>query len=133
MREGLRRELVAQKVLEREVIEKVVVTDAEVSAFYDANRAQFNLPEDAYHIAQIVITPVREPQPSNRTGDDATTPEAAARKAQGLMERLKSGARSASWPPTSPRTRSRPSAAATWAWCRCRRCARCRRRCATRC
>ena len=92
MREGLRRELVAQKVLEREVIEKVVVTDAEVSAFYDANRGQFNLPEDAYHIAQIVITPVREPQPSNRTGDDATTPEAAARKAQGLMERLKSGA-----------------------------------------
>ena len=92
MREGLRRELVAQKVLEREVTEKVVVTDAEVSAFYDANRAQFNLPEDAYHIAQIVITPVREPQQSNRTGDDATSPEAAAKKAQGLMERLKGGA-----------------------------------------
>ena len=92
MRDGLRRELLAQKVLEREVTEKAIVTDAEVSAFYDANRAQFNLPEDAYHIAQIVVTPVREPQPSNRTGDDATTPEAAARKAQGLMERLKAGA-----------------------------------------
>jgi peptidyl-prolyl cis-trans isomerase SurA len=92
MREGLKRELIAQKVIQREVTEKVVVTDAEIAAFYEANRAQFNLPEDAYHIAQIVITPVREQQQVNRTGDDAASPEAAARKAQGLMERLKQGA-----------------------------------------
>jgi peptidyl-prolyl cis-trans isomerase SurA len=92
MRDGLKRELIAQKVIQREVTDKVVVTDAEIAAFYEANRAQFNLPEDAYHIAQIVITPVREPQQTNRTGDDAASPEAAARKAQGLMERLKQGA-----------------------------------------
>jgi peptidyl-prolyl cis-trans isomerase SurA len=92
MREGLRRELVSQKVIEREVQSKVAVTEPEVTAFFDANRAQFNFPEEAYHIAQIVVTPVREAQPANRTGDDAATPEAAAAKAQMLMQRLKAGA-----------------------------------------
>jgi peptidyl-prolyl cis-trans isomerase SurA len=92
MREGLRRELLSQKVIEHEVQSKVNVSDQEVSAFFDANRARFSFPEEAYHIAQIVITPVREPQLSNRSGDDATTPQAAAAKTKMLMERLKAGA-----------------------------------------
>lgn len=92
MREGLRRELLAQKVIAQEVGSKVAVTDKEVSDFFTANRAQFNLPEEAYHIAQIVVTPVRDPQVPNRSGDDATTPQAAAAKVAMLMERLKGGA-----------------------------------------
>jgi len=92
MRDGLRRELTAQKVLEHEVQAKVNVTDQEVSAFFDANRARFNFPEEPYHIAQILITPVREQQLGNRTGDDAMTPQAAQAKAAMLMQRLKSGA-----------------------------------------
>jgi peptidyl-prolyl cis-trans isomerase SurA len=92
MRDGLRRELMTQKVIEREVQSKVNITDQEVSAFFDANRARFSFPEEAYHIAQIVITPVREQQITNRSGDDATTPQAAIAKATMLMERLKSGA-----------------------------------------
>jgi peptidyl-prolyl cis-trans isomerase SurA len=92
MREGLRRELLTQKVIEREVGGKVVVTDQQITDFFNANRAQFNLVEDAYHIAQIVVTPVREPQQVNRTGDDAATPQAATAKMQMLMERLKGGA-----------------------------------------
>jgi len=91
MRLGLRRELAAQKVVDREVTSKVSVTEKEITDFYDANRAQFNLPETAYHIAQIVITPTRDPGINNRGNDDATTPEAAAQKAQALMERLKAG------------------------------------------
>jgi peptidyl-prolyl cis-trans isomerase SurA len=92
MREGLRRELLSQKVIEQEVRSKVAVTDQEVNDFFNANRARFNLPEEAYHIAQIVITPQREAQQTNRTGNDATTPQEAAAKAQMLMERLKGGA-----------------------------------------
>jgi peptidyl-prolyl cis-trans isomerase SurA len=92
MREGLRRELMTQKVLEHEVQSKIGVSEQEVAAFFEANKAQFNFPEEAYRIAQIVVTPVPEQQPSNRTGDDATTPQAAAAKAQMLMNRLKSGA-----------------------------------------
>jgi parvulin-like peptidyl-prolyl isomerase len=92
MREGLRREMLTQKVIEREVTSKVAVSDQEVTDFFNANKAQFNLPEEAYHLAQIVITPVREQQVTNRTGDDATTPQAANAKLTMIMERLKSGA-----------------------------------------
>jgi peptidyl-prolyl cis-trans isomerase SurA len=91
MRDRLRRELIAQKVLDREVTSKVNVTDQEVTDFFNANRSQFNLPEDAYHLAQIIVTPVRDQQIANRTGDDAATPQAAALKVQMLMERLQSG------------------------------------------
>ena len=92
MREGLRRQLLSQKVVDQEIGSKVNVTDQEVTDFFAANKADFNLPEDSVHIAQIVITPTREAQRTNRTGDDATTPQTAATKAQMLMERLKSGA-----------------------------------------
>lgn len=91
MREGVRRELLSQKVIEREIGSKVAVSEQEVTDFFNANRAQFNLAEDSYHIAQIVITPVRDPQTANRTGDDAATPQAASAKAQMIMERLKGG------------------------------------------
>jgi len=92
MRDGLRRELLAQKVVEREIGAKTAVTDREVEDFFSTNRAQFNLAEDAYHIAQIVVAPGRTAQLSNRTGDDAATPQEATAKTQMLMERLKAGA-----------------------------------------
>jgi peptidyl-prolyl cis-trans isomerase SurA len=92
MREGLRRELLARKVVEREVTSKITVTDQDVSDFFNANRAQFNIAEESYRVAQIVVTPVREPQSANRAGSDAATPEAAAAKVRMLVERLKAGA-----------------------------------------
>jgi peptidyl-prolyl cis-trans isomerase SurA len=92
LRDGLRGELLARKVIQQEVTGKVTVTDQEIGDFFNANRAQFNIPEEAYHIAQLVVTPAREPQQTNRRGDDAATPEAAAAKVQALMERLKQGA-----------------------------------------
>ena len=92
MRESLRRDLLAQKVITQEVDSKIAVTDKDVTDFFNANRAQFNVPEEAYHLAQIVITPARDAQVTNGTGDDASSPQAAAAKVQMLMERLKAGA-----------------------------------------
>jgi peptidyl-prolyl cis-trans isomerase SurA len=91
MREAIRRDLLAQKVIEQEVTSKITVTDQDINNFFQANKAQFNLTEDAYHIAQIVVTPVKDPGLNNRSGDDATTPQAAGAKVQMLIERLKSG------------------------------------------
>ena len=91
MRDGLRREMLGRKIMEHEVTSRVTIGDQEVVDFFNANRAQFNLPEEAYHLAQIVVTPARDQQIANRTGDDATTPEAAANKVRTLMERLKAG------------------------------------------
>ena len=91
MRDRLRRELITRKVLEQEIGSKITITDQQVTDFFNANRSQFNLPEEAYHLAQIVVTPVRDAQLANRTGDDASTPQAAAAKVKMLMERLQSG------------------------------------------
>jgi peptidyl-prolyl cis-trans isomerase SurA len=91
MREGLRRELLAQKVIEQEVGSKVAVSDQDVTAFFNLNAAQFNLPEESYHLAHIVVTPTSDAQVTNTTGDNATTPQAATAKVQMLMERLKAG------------------------------------------
>ncbi len=91
LRDGLRRERLSQKLLEQEVGAKVAVSDQEVTDFFNANRAQFNLPEAGYHLAQIIVTPAPDGQLTNRTGDDATTPQAASAKVAMLMERLKGG------------------------------------------
>ena len=92
MRNSLRRDMLANKVFEREVTSKIIVTDDDIKAFYEANKASFNRPEDAIHIAQIVVSPVRANQQTNRSGNDAGTPQEAQAKAQMLMERLKAGA-----------------------------------------
>jgi peptidyl-prolyl cis-trans isomerase SurA len=92
MRDAVRRDLIAQKVIDREVNSKITVTDQDITDFFQANKGQFNLTEDAFHLAQIVVTPVRDAGLNNRTGDDATTAQAATAKVQMLMERIKAGA-----------------------------------------
>jgi peptidyl-prolyl cis-trans isomerase SurA len=91
VRESMRRQLLSDKVLEQEVSKRITIGDPDVNQFFEANRAQFNLPEEAYHIAQIVITPQRDPQIANTTGDDATTPQQAVAKVRTIMDRLKAG------------------------------------------
>jgi parvulin-like peptidyl-prolyl isomerase len=91
MKEGLRRELVTQKVLEQEVTSKVNVSEEEVTSFFNKNRAQFTIAEESYRLAQIVVSPDRAPQPTNRTGNDATNAQEAAFKVRMIMERLKAG------------------------------------------
>jgi hypothetical protein len=83
--------MVVRKLLDQEVTGKVAVTAQEVSDFFMANRARLDLKEDAYHIGQIVVTQVREPQITNRTGSDAINEDTAAVKVNMLMARLKNG------------------------------------------
>lgn len=90
-RKGVRRELTVQKVLDKDVTSKVVITDQAIGDFYAQNRAQFNLAEPQFRLAQIVITPVRDPQLRNRKGDDAATPDEAHRKADMVNAQLQKG------------------------------------------
>jgi peptidyl-prolyl cis-trans isomerase SurA len=91
MREGLRREMLTQKVVDQEVSANAAVSDQDVTSFFTLNSSQFNVPEESYHLAQIVVTPGPDAQITNTTGDNATTPQAAAAKMQMLMDRLKAG------------------------------------------
>lgn len=92
MKEGLRRELIANKVVDRDVVSKIVIGDDDVKAYYETHRAEFNVAETQYHIAQLVIAPGREPQLRNRKNDDAITAVEALHKADLMMERVKAGA-----------------------------------------
>jgi len=88
----LRRQLSIQKLLNREVVAKISITDQEVNEFYNANKAQFNVAEPTYHLAQIKVTPRKDSQIRNRKNDDATNEAEAQRKIKMLMDRLNSGA-----------------------------------------
>src|ERR1700731_3600084 len=92
LKSDLRRQLSIQKLLNREVVAKISITDQDVSEFYNSNKAQFNVAEPQYRIAQIVVTPRKEPQIRNRKNDDATNEAEAQRKVKMLMDRLNSGA-----------------------------------------
>lgn len=91
MKADLRRELTVQKLLQQEVGSKITIGDKDISDFYDKNRAQFNVAETRHRIAQIVITPVRDPRLRNGANDDAASPAEAQRKVQMLVARLKGG------------------------------------------
>jgi peptidyl-prolyl cis-trans isomerase SurA len=92
LKRDLRRQLSIQKLLNREVVAKISITDQDVAEFYNANKAQFNVAEPQYRLAQIVVTPRKEPQIRNRKNDDATNDAEAQRKVKMLMDRLNSGA-----------------------------------------
>jgi peptidyl-prolyl cis-trans isomerase SurA len=92
LKRDLRRQLSITKLMNREVVAKIAITDQDVADFYNSNKAQFNVAEPQYRIAQIVVTPKKEPQIRNRKNDDATNEAEAQRKVKMLMDRLNSGA-----------------------------------------
>jgi peptidyl-prolyl cis-trans isomerase SurA len=92
LKRDLRRQLSIQKLLNREVVAKISISDQDVTEFYGSNKAQFNVAEPQYRIAQIVVTPRKEPQIRNRKNDDATNDAEAQRKVKMLMDRLNTGA-----------------------------------------
>lgn len=92
LKRDLRRQLSIQKLINREVIAKITITDQEIADFYAANKAQFNVAEPRYHVAQIKVTPQKDQLVRNRKNDDSTNEAEAARKIKMLMDRLNSGA-----------------------------------------
>jgi peptidyl-prolyl cis-trans isomerase SurA len=92
LRSDIRRQLSIQKLLNREVVAKISITDQDISDFYNKNRAQFNVTEPQYHIAQIVITPRADPTVHNRKNDKAANEAEAGRKAAMLSQKLNTGA-----------------------------------------
>jgi peptidyl-prolyl cis-trans isomerase SurA len=91
LKRDLRRQLSIQKLFNREIIAKISISDQDIRGFYEQNRAQFNITEPQYRIGQILVTPRRDTQVRNRTGDDAVTDAEAKRKITALFERLNSG------------------------------------------
>jgi peptidyl-prolyl cis-trans isomerase SurA len=91
-KEDLRSQLSIQKLLNREVVAKISITDQDIKDFYEQHRAEFKVAEPLYRVAQIVVTPVKDPVIRNRKNDDATNDAEAKRKLAMLEDRLNNGA-----------------------------------------
>ena len=52
----IRRQLTETKLINKEIESKINITDAQIAAFYAAHKADFNLIEPQYHLAEIVVT-----------------------------------------------------------------------------
>ena len=91
VRHDLRRSLTIDKLLNREINSKITVTDADVNAYYNAHKADFNLIENTYHLAQILVTSSPGVSTGNLQNSKATSDADARKKIQTIKNRLDAG------------------------------------------
>jgi peptidyl-prolyl cis-trans isomerase SurA len=91
LRKEVRQNIIITKLINKEIISNIKVSDADIAAYYEHNKANFNVTETAYHLAQIEVTPVADAEVRNLKNDDAKTPAAAERKIKALYARLLAG------------------------------------------
>jgi peptidyl-prolyl cis-trans isomerase SurA len=93
LRRQIRRALTSEKLMNKEVISRINITDADISNFYNANKANFNFIEPKYNIADIVVTsqPTPAQQGVNLQNSKAGNDVEARRKIEMIHNRLESG------------------------------------------
>ncbi len=91
VKHDLRRSLTINKLLNKEINSKITVSDADVSAYYNQHKTEYNLIEPQYHMAGIRVTSSPAAQPGNLQGSKATNDDEARKKIQALKNRLDSG------------------------------------------
>jgi peptidyl-prolyl cis-trans isomerase SurA len=91
LRSTLRRSLTVEKLLNKEINSKITVTDTDVSSYYNSHKAEYNLIEPQYHLAQIVVTDQTAGQVNNLQNNKASGDLDARRKIQALKNRIDAG------------------------------------------
>jgi peptidyl-prolyl cis-trans isomerase SurA len=86
----IRRSITVDKVMNKEVSSKINVTDQDINSYFAAHKSEFNLIEPQYHLAQIFVTPVPNPQVHNQN-NKAQNEADARKKIQMIANRLDSG------------------------------------------
>jgi peptidyl-prolyl cis-trans isomerase SurA len=89
LKREVRRNLTIQKVLNKEITSKITISDADISAYYNEHKAEFNLVEPQYQVSQIVVSAQPNPQapPDKRVLNEGD----ARKKIQAIANRLESG------------------------------------------
>jgi len=91
LKREVRRQLTTTKLLNKEIESKINITDAEISAYYAAHKAEFNFIEPQYHLAQILVTGAPSQQPGNLQNNKASSDADAKKKIQTLHDKLDNG------------------------------------------
>lgn len=87
----IRRELSIQRLFNKEIGSHISISDADVTAFYDANKANYDQAENTMRLAQILVTPRPDPNVHNLRNDKAQNEEQARNKIQMIEMRLRQG------------------------------------------
>jgi peptidyl-prolyl cis-trans isomerase SurA len=87
----LRRDLSVQKLFNKEITSQISITDKDITDFYTANKASFNLAEPQIHMAQILVTPMPNPNVRNLKNDKAQDDAHARKKIENLYLRIRQG------------------------------------------
>jgi peptidyl-prolyl cis-trans isomerase SurA len=91
LKSQLRRDLTIQKLINKEITSHITITDMEVANFYNHNKASFNLPQPAIHIAQILVTKTPDASVRNLKNSKAQNDAEARTKIEDIVTRLKRG------------------------------------------
>ncbi len=85
----IRQKLTVDKLIAKEITSHITITDADVANYYNTNKASFNLAEPQVHLAQIVVTPVPDPNVRNLKNSKAQNETEAKQKIADLERRIK--------------------------------------------
>jgi peptidyl-prolyl cis-trans isomerase SurA len=91
LRHDLRRSLTQNKLLNKEINSRITVTDADVTNYFNAHKAEYNLIEAKYHLAQIQVTDQENAQVNNLGNNKAAGDAEARKKIQALKNRIDAG------------------------------------------
>ena len=91
LKRELRRSLTKTKLLNKEIESKINITDSEINAYFAGHKAEFNLIEPQYHMAQIVAFSAPSQQSSNLQNNKASGEADAKKKIQTLHSKLGGG------------------------------------------
>jgi peptidyl-prolyl cis-trans isomerase SurA len=91
LRSNFRRSITIDKLLNKEINSKITVTDAEVSNFYYTHKEDFNLTENRYHLAQIIVSTLPTQESANLGNSRAFNNAEAKKKIQTIANRVDSG------------------------------------------
>jgi parvulin-like peptidyl-prolyl isomerase len=87
----IRRQLTTEKLINKEIESKINITDAEIASYYQAHKAEFDLIEPQYHLAQIVVSNGPPQQSGNLQSSKPVGDVDAKKRIQALYSRLESG------------------------------------------
>jgi peptidyl-prolyl cis-trans isomerase SurA len=87
----LKRDLSRTKLFNKEITSHIAITDKDVGDFYNSNKSSFNFPEPQVRMAQVLVTPVPDPNVRNLKNDKAQNDEQAKKKIEMIQARLRQG------------------------------------------
>jgi peptidyl-prolyl cis-trans isomerase SurA len=93
LKREIRRNRTEEKLFNKEITSRINITDTDIGNYYNEHKADFNLIEPNYHLAQIIVTaaPVPPQQVGNLQNSKAMNEADAKRKIEVLHNKLESG------------------------------------------